>query len=101
MGWAILVASSGVRADEGMWTFDNLPLRQLKERYGFEPTPDGSPGSARRPCGSTAAARARSSRPTGLVMTNHHVAADTLQKISSPAKDYYKDGFLAARARTK
>lgn len=28
-------------------------------------------------------------------MTNHHIATDTLQKISTSAKDYYKDGFLA------
>ena len=55
----------------------------------------GSPGSARRRCGSTAAARARSSRADGLIMTNHHIAGDTLQKISTSAKDYYKDGFLA------
>ena len=25
-------------AEEGMWTFDNLPLKVLKEKYGFEPT---------------------------------------------------------------
>jgi hypothetical protein len=25
-------------ADEGMWTFDNPPLKQWKERYGFEPS---------------------------------------------------------------
>ena len=25
-------------ADEGMWTFDNPPLKQLQERYGFTPT---------------------------------------------------------------
>ena len=31
----------------------------------------------------------------GLVMTNHHVGADMLQKISTPEKDYYKDGFFA------
>jgi hypothetical protein len=31
----------------------------------------------------------------GLVMTNHHVGADMLQKISTSQKDYYKDGFLA------
>src|SRR5262249_49270426 len=24
--------------DEGMWTFDNLPLEHLKKTYGFEPT---------------------------------------------------------------
>ena len=27
-----------VFADEGMWTFDNPPLRQWKERYNFEPS---------------------------------------------------------------
>ena len=27
-----------VRADEGMWTFDNPPLRLWKERYGIEPS---------------------------------------------------------------
>ena len=27
-------------------------------------------------------------------MTNHHVGADMLQKISTAEKDYYKDGFL-------
>jgi hypothetical protein len=28
-------------------------------------------------------------------MTNHHVGADMLQKISTKEKDYYRDGFLA------
>ncbi|MGI8410489.1 MAG: S46 family peptidase, partial [Pyrinomonadaceae bacterium] len=27
-----------ISADEGMWTYDNPPLKQWKERYGFEPT---------------------------------------------------------------
>src|SRR5439155_25485077 len=31
----------------------------------------------------------------GLVMTNHHVGADTLQKISTPEKNYMRDGFYA------
>ncbi len=31
----------------------------------------------------------------GLIVTNHHVAGDALQKMSTSAKDYYKDGFLA------
>ena len=33
-----LGASVAVRADEGMWTFDNVPVKQIKDRYGFEPT---------------------------------------------------------------
>ena len=82
-------------ADEGMWTFDNPPLKQLKERYGFEPSRewldhlrlssvrfnDGGSGSF--------------VSPHGLVLTNHHVAHGQLQKLSSPGQDYVKDGFYA------
>src|SRR5262249_17639570 len=31
----------------------------------------------------------------GLVITNHHVAADTLHKLSTPESNYYDNGFLA------
>ena len=38
--FAMLVASAlSSRADEGMWLFNNPPLKQLKEKYQFEPTP--------------------------------------------------------------
>ncbi|MBI3950717.1 MAG: S46 family peptidase [Acidobacteria bacterium] len=85
-----------VLADEGMWTFDNPPVKQLEERYGFTPTPewldhvrlssvrfnDGGSGSF--------------VSPNGLALTNHHVARGQLQKVSSPQRDYVKDGFYAA-----
>ncbi len=93
--FAALTLGGLVYADEGMWTFDNLPLKTLKDRYGFEPTPEWVEhlrASALRfnngGSGSFVSA-------DGLVMTNHHVGADTLQKISTKEKDYYKDGFLA------
>jgi len=84
-----------VPADEGMWTFDNPPTKQLNERYGFTPTPewldhvrlssvrfnDGGSGSF--------------VSPHGLALTNHHVAFGQLQKVSTPQKDYVKDGFYA------
>jgi len=83
------------RSDEGMWTFDNPPLKLLQEKYGFTPTKewldhlrlsslrfnDGGSGSF--------------VSPHGLALTNHHVALGQLQKVSTPQKDYAKDGFLA------
>jgi hypothetical protein len=93
----LLLSGGGIaRADEGMWTLDNPPVKQLKEKYGFEPTKawldhvrlssvrfnDGGSGSF--------------IAPDGLVLTNHHVARGQLQKVSTPQKDYVKDGFYAA-----
>jgi hypothetical protein len=78
-----------------MWTFDNPPLKQLKERYGFQPTREWLDhlrlSSARFNDGGSGSFVG----PHGLVLTNHHVALGQLQKVSSPAKDYVKDGFYA------
>jgi len=85
-----------VLADEGMWTFDNPPVKQLKEKYNFTPTQewldhvrlssvrfnDGGSGSF--------------ISPQGLTMTNHHVALGQLQKMSTAEKNYVATGFYAA-----
>ena len=35
---AVILAMGGtVLADEGMWAFNNLPKKHLKERHGFDP----------------------------------------------------------------
>jgi Peptidase S46 len=84
-----------VRADEGMWTFDNPPVKQLQEKYNFTPTQpwldhlrlasvrlnDGGSGSF--------------VSPHGLLLTNHHVARGQLQKNSTAEHDFVRDGFYA------
>ncbi len=86
---------SAARADDGMWTFDNPPLKQLKERYGFVPTQEWLDhvrlASVRFMDGGSGAFVS----PNGLVLTNHHVARGQLQKMSSKQKDYVADGFYA------
>lgn len=83
------------RADEGMWTFDNVPKAEIKKRYGFDVTDDWlrhvQLSSVRFNSGGSGSFVS----PDGLVMTNHHIAEGTLSKISDEKKDYLKDGFYA------
>src|SRR4051794_19232354 len=85
-----------VFADEGMWVFNNLPLESLQRKYGFTPPP-GWVEHLR-----SSAVRFKSGgsgsfvSADGLVMTNHHVGADCLQKLSTKEKDYVNLGFHAA-----
>ncbi len=86
-----------VSADEGMWTFDNLPKKQLKEKYGFEPT-DKWLEHIRLSCvrfndGGSGAFIS----PKGLVLTNHHVALGQLQKMSDEKNNYVQNGFYARK----
>ncbi len=92
----VMTAATFVNAEEGMWTFDNPPLKQLKDKYDFVPTQawldhlrlssvrlnDGGSGSF--------------VSPDGLLLTNHHVARGQLQKNSTADHDYLRDGFYAA-----
>jgi hypothetical protein len=84
-----------VHADEGMWVFNNLPLAHLKERYNFTPTADWVVHLRSAAVRFNSGGSGSFVSADGLVMTNHHVGADMLQKISTPQKDYYKDGFRA------
>ncbi len=84
-----------VRADEGMWLFNNVPRAELKRRYGFEVTDawlrKAQLASVRFNNGGSGSFVS----PDGLVLTNHHIASDTVAKVSTPQKDYTKEGFYA------
>ena len=90
----VVFASTALRADEGMWTFDRPPSQAIQQRYGFAVTREWLDhlrlSSVRFPEGSGSFVS-----PTGLVLTNHHVALEQLQKISTPQKNYVAEGFYA------
>src|SRR5687768_15057797 len=81
-------------ADDGMWTFDNPPLKQWKERYGFEPTKEWL-DNVRLASPKVNNASAGFVSPNGLIATNHHVAAGYIERVSSKERDLLKNGFLA------
>ena len=86
-----------VDADEGMWLFNALPKQQLKSKHQFEPTQAWVDhvmlSSVRFSTGGSASFVSSN----GLVLTNHHVASDTLYKLSTPENNYNENGFLAKR----
>src|SRR5207248_10051553 len=83
------------RDDEGMWLFNNPPLKQLKEKYQFEPTPQWLEHLQKSSVRFNSGGSGSFVSATGLCITNHHVGLDTLQKISSEKNNYVRDGFYA------
>jgi hypothetical protein len=95
MALALTALAPAARSDEGMWAFNNLPLKHLKEKYGFEPTAEWIDHVRLAAVRFNSGGSGSFVSADGLVMTNHHVGADTLQKLSTAEHDYYKEGFLA------
>ncbi|MBN2399393.1 MAG: S46 family peptidase [Candidatus Aminicenantes bacterium] len=94
----MLVLASPLTADEGMWTLDNPPVKQWKEKYGFEPTQAWLDHIRLASVRSNDGGSGSFVSPNGLVLTNHHVALGQLQKVSTAEKNYVANGFYAATA---
>ncbi len=94
-----IFAPLSVRADEGMWTFNNVPRAEIKRKYNFDITDEWlrkvQLASIRFNNGGSGSFVSSE----GLVLTNHHIAQDTLAKLSTPQDDLVKNGFYA-RTRT-
>ncbi len=92
-GLLLVSSSTALHAHEGMWLFNDLPLQQLK-KYDFEPTKEWienlQKASIRFPHGSGSFIS-----PDGLVITNHHVGAEALQKLGTDKRNLLRDGFHA------
>ena len=90
-----LLLAASVPADEGIWLLNRFPKDRVASKYGFEV------GEAFLDRVKSASVRLNSGgsgsfvSPRGLVFTNHHVASDCIQKVSTAEHDYMKNGFHA------
>ncbi len=90
-----LLVSYFAFADEGMWLYNSLPLETLKMKYDFVPTSQWTEHIMKSSARFNSGGSGSFISSNGLVLTNHHVASDTIEKISTSQKDYLRDGFYA------
>jgi hypothetical protein len=93
---ACLTILATARADEGMWLFNKPPLETLKSKYGFTPTAAWLEHLQKSCVRFSTGGSGSIVSAGGLVMTNHHVGSDLLQKLSTKEQDLLVSGFYAA-----
>ena len=101
MGIVMSLKGSSLLADEGMWLFNNPPRKMLKEKYNFEPSDEWLKNVQQAAVRFNSGGSGAFVSPDGLVITNHHVGADALQKLSTPDRDLVAKGFLRQNARRR
>jgi len=80
-------------ADEGMWLYNQPPRQLLRERHQF----DASDAWLEHLQKSSVRVGASGSfvSEDGLLISNHHVGADSIQKLSTKERNLLRDGFYA------
>jgi len=95
-GW--VMASLGAKlsfGDEGMYLFNDLPGKVLAERHDFEITQEWADHLRLSSVRFNSGGSGSFVSSDGLVLTNHHVASETLQKLSSPERNLIENGYTA------
>ena len=82
-------------ADEGMWLFNQPPRQSLRERYQFDATDAWLEHLQKSSVRFNSGGSGSFVSEDGLLISNHHVGADALQKLSTNEKNYLRDGFHA------
>src|SRR3979490_1020094 len=83
------------RADEGMWTFNNVPRAEIKKKYGFDVTDEWLKKAQLASVRFNNGGSGSFVSPNGLVLTNYHIVEDIVNDVSTPQKDLAKEGFVA------
>ncbi len=89
------LTTAGLPADEGMWLFNQPPRELLRSRYQFEVTDAWLEHLQKASVRFNSGGSGSFVSEDGLLISNHHVGADAIQKLSTKERDLLRDGFLA------
>src|SRR2546430_9928673 len=78
-----------------MWPFNNVPRAEIKKKYGFEVTDEWLKKVQLASVRFNSGGSGSFVSPNGLVLTNYHIVEDFVSELSTPQKDYAKEGFVA------
>jgi hypothetical protein len=92
---AVFCGTEALRSDEGMWLYNDPPRERVRAKYGFELTDAWLEHLQKSSVRFNSGGSGSFVSEDGLVLSNHHVGADALQKVSSAQKNYLRDGFYA------
>jgi hypothetical protein len=94
-GFLVLAFCAAVFADEGMWTFDNIPRDAIAKKYGVQLTDQWLEQLQKSVVRLETGCTGSFVSPDGLVLTNHHCVSSCLADNSTAQKDLVENGFLA------
>jgi hypothetical protein len=92
----VLLGPAAFRADDGVWLFNQFPRDAVRQKYSFEVTDNFLDQMRLGSVRFFGIASGSFVSPKGLLFTNHHVASECIQQLSSREHDYMNNGFYAA-----
>jgi V8-like Glu-specific endopeptidase len=94
----VLCAAAAVLADEGMWTFDNIPREEIAKKYNVRLSDDWLARYQKAVVRLETGCTGTFVSSNGLVLTNHHCVQSCLAENSTAKRDLVAGGFQGTAA---